>query len=409
MKIHIVQKGDTLWKIAQKYGVDFTELKNMNTQLSNPDMILPGMKIKVPTGNVHVKKEAAINNNVKKEAKVNVVSNVEAEVEEPIINQPQKPLPVMAEEKKEEVKPVEKTQNKALMAEENKVPYVPPMKQKHTPYYPEIDVNNYYTMNMPIVNQQPAVAPAPEYPEKPSNVLPGMMKPEEVEAEDVMEEKIEMPKMPPMPQYYPPTPQYVAPAYGYQPTPPPNFYPQAVSPMMMPEMEEETMKANVMPMEEEMVMKQNQNIAPISNVMPSVEKPPMGVSPANAPQAPYMMQPAPYCVPITPIQPGYGFGYEPYSMQPAPEGVSPEALSPDEEIDNKESVMSYENAPTIPEQAGVMPYANQQPYGVNPMVQPQAYNNHQSHHRVAPYQYYYPSAPPYQPVYPMPHYDNEDN
>ncbi|HHY72870.1 MAG TPA: SafA/ExsA family spore coat assembly protein [Bacillus bacterium] len=57
MKIHIVQKGDTLWKIAQKYGVDFNELKSVNSQLSNPDMIMPGMKIKIPTGSVPVVKK----------------------------------------------------------------------------------------------------------------------------------------------------------------------------------------------------------------------------------------------------------------------------------------------------------------------------------------------------------------
>lgn len=62
MKIHIVQKGDTLYKIAQKYDVDFTELKKLNNHLSNPEMIMPGMKIKVPSGEVPVKKQ------VKKEA-----------------------------------------------------------------------------------------------------------------------------------------------------------------------------------------------------------------------------------------------------------------------------------------------------------------------------------------------------
>ncbi|MDG4655386.1 SafA/ExsA family spore coat assembly protein [Ectobacillus antri] len=49
MKIHIVQKGDTLWKIAKKYGVDSETLKQANAQLSNPDLIMPGMKIKVPS------------------------------------------------------------------------------------------------------------------------------------------------------------------------------------------------------------------------------------------------------------------------------------------------------------------------------------------------------------------------
>ncbi|PFV70324.1 peptigoglycan-binding protein LysM, partial [Bacillus sp. AFS059628] len=58
MKIHIVQKGDTLWKIAKKYGVDFDTLKKTNTQLSNPDLIMPGMKIKVPSNSVHVKQQA---------------------------------------------------------------------------------------------------------------------------------------------------------------------------------------------------------------------------------------------------------------------------------------------------------------------------------------------------------------
>ncbi|MGG4080946.1 SafA/ExsA family spore coat assembly protein [Geobacillus stearothermophilus] len=57
MKIHIVQKGDTLWKIAQKYGVDFEQLKKINGHVSDPDMIMPGMKIKVPTAGVPVKKE----------------------------------------------------------------------------------------------------------------------------------------------------------------------------------------------------------------------------------------------------------------------------------------------------------------------------------------------------------------
>ena len=55
MKIHIVQKGDTLWKIAKKYGVDFEELKKINSHLSNPDMIMPGMKIKIPAAGDTVK------------------------------------------------------------------------------------------------------------------------------------------------------------------------------------------------------------------------------------------------------------------------------------------------------------------------------------------------------------------
>ncbi|WP_368784382.1 SafA/ExsA family spore coat assembly protein, partial [Acinetobacter baumannii] len=52
MKIHIVKKGDTLWKIAQKYNIDFETLKNANTHIKNPDKIVPGMKVKIPTSGV---------------------------------------------------------------------------------------------------------------------------------------------------------------------------------------------------------------------------------------------------------------------------------------------------------------------------------------------------------------------
>ena len=74
MKIHIVQKGETLWSIAKKYGVNFDELKKMNAQLSNPDMVMPGMKIKVPASagavphHPHVHKEAHHHPHVHKEA-----------------------------------------------------------------------------------------------------------------------------------------------------------------------------------------------------------------------------------------------------------------------------------------------------------------------------------------------------
>lgn len=48
LRIHIVKKGDTLWKIAKEYGVDFEQLKRMNSHLANPDIIYPGMEIYLP-------------------------------------------------------------------------------------------------------------------------------------------------------------------------------------------------------------------------------------------------------------------------------------------------------------------------------------------------------------------------
>ncbi len=48
MSMHVVQKGETLWQISKNYDVDFEQLKNLNNHLSHPEMLLPGMKIKVP-------------------------------------------------------------------------------------------------------------------------------------------------------------------------------------------------------------------------------------------------------------------------------------------------------------------------------------------------------------------------
>ncbi|PAE24002.1 SafA/ExsA family spore coat assembly protein, partial [Bacillus sp. 7894-2] len=159
MKIHIVQKGDTLWKIAKKYGVNFEELKKMNTQLSNPDMIMPGMKIKVPASGGSIKKEAPIGG--KPEAKINLGAKKEMpKSEQPITKEkpitmpkaeaPKKEMPKVTAPKVEIPKEVPKTAPKAEAPKEvPKKPYKPKMP---TPIMPEIDINNYYMMNI----QQPA-------------------------------------------------------------------------------------------------------------------------------------------------------------------------------------------------------------------------------------------------------------
>lgn len=150
VKIHIVQKGDTLWNIAKKYGVDFEELKKMNAQLSNPEMIMPGMKIKVPTTGGTIKKEVAI---PKKETPKAV---------HPYKEQPVPTLPVQ----KEIIKEVPKKETI----------YTPIMPQ---PVIPEIDINNYYSMHMSQMQAQ-MQAPPP-------------VKEEKVES---IESPVEMPMMP---------------------------------------------------------------------------------------------------------------------------------------------------------------------------------------------------------------------
>lgn len=58
MKIHIVKAGETLWKIAQKYKLDVSELISFNPQIANPDQLKTGSKVKVPKSAVSVSPKA---------------------------------------------------------------------------------------------------------------------------------------------------------------------------------------------------------------------------------------------------------------------------------------------------------------------------------------------------------------
>ncbi|MEH7544341.1 SafA/ExsA family spore coat assembly protein, partial [Neobacillus vireti] len=194
MKIHIVQKGDTLWKIAKKYGVNFEELKKLNSQLSNPDMIMPGMKIKVPTSGGSIKKEAPMG--MKPETSINLGTKKEMPIaEHPFAKEKPVPLPIkeapiVKEQPIVKEKPIVKEQpivkekpivkEQPIIKEAPKAPYTPKMPLQ---IIPEIDINNYYTSNMTNMTVQPQLPP------KPANILP-----------EVKEEpKKEIPVPPPAP------------------------------------------------------------------------------------------------------------------------------------------------------------------------------------------------------------------
>ena len=49
LKIHIVEKAETLTDIAIKYHTAFEKLIKLNPQIANTNMIMPGMKIKIPS------------------------------------------------------------------------------------------------------------------------------------------------------------------------------------------------------------------------------------------------------------------------------------------------------------------------------------------------------------------------
>lgn len=45
---HIVKKGDTLWKISNKYGVSLNSIIEENSGIKDPSLIYPGLEISIP-------------------------------------------------------------------------------------------------------------------------------------------------------------------------------------------------------------------------------------------------------------------------------------------------------------------------------------------------------------------------
>lgn len=63
--VHIVQKGDSLWKIAVKYQIGVKEIIQANSQFKNPDLIYPNQKVNIPnidaTKNIEVQVQQLVN------------------------------------------------------------------------------------------------------------------------------------------------------------------------------------------------------------------------------------------------------------------------------------------------------------------------------------------------------------
>ncbi|MDE3839750.1 spore coat protein [Bacillus methanolicus] len=244
MKIHIVQKGDTLWKIAKKYGVNFEELKKMNSQLSNPDMIMPGMKIKIPTGGGTIKKEAPTAGG-KKEAYIKMGPKKEMPItEHPFAKEKPKPLPVeeapqvMPEEapkpiapkkelpKAEKPKPVSPIKEKPKP--EKQMPVSPiqekPKPEKQMPVSP-IKEKPKPEKQMPVSPIQELPKPEKQMPVSPIQELPKLEKQMPISPIQEMP-KLEKPKTP----YSPKMPQPVIPEMDIQ-----NYYMQNMADMSVPQ------------------------------------------------------------------------------------------------------------------------------------------------------------------------------
>jgi uncharacterized YkwD family protein/spore coat assembly protein SafA len=64
---YIVQKNDTLWKIAVKYEIGVKEIISANPQFKNPNLIYPGDKVNVPNIDVTKNIESQVLTIVNKE------------------------------------------------------------------------------------------------------------------------------------------------------------------------------------------------------------------------------------------------------------------------------------------------------------------------------------------------------
>ena len=107
VEVHVVQKGDTLWKISRQYGISFEELKRVNAHLANPDYIVPGMKIFLPDkakGMGEVKQPSTGAGQVKKTEKAPITKTAPPKVESKVSKQP-KPLPKVPKPPKVPTKP----------------------------------------------------------------------------------------------------------------------------------------------------------------------------------------------------------------------------------------------------------------------------------------------------------------
>lgn len=93
LRIHIVQKGDTLWKIAKEYGISFEDLKRLNVHLANPDYIVPGMEIILPE-KIHKEthNQGAHNQGTHKETQTHKEMPTKS-VKESVKKEVQKPMP----------------------------------------------------------------------------------------------------------------------------------------------------------------------------------------------------------------------------------------------------------------------------------------------------------------------------
>lgn len=134
MTVHIVQKGDTLWKIAKQHDVSFDQLKRMNAHLANPEYIVPGMKVNVPSEKNVTAEQESISLDKSKRAKAEVPKEtpVEKKEEGTSSTAPPKASPKAVEKKESPPEKINKTEN-TRPAPSKERPITPPLQPQPAP------------------------------------------------------------------------------------------------------------------------------------------------------------------------------------------------------------------------------------------------------------------------------------
>lgn len=107
LKIHVVQKDETLWTIAQKYNVSVEEVIAANTQVSDPNMVMPGMKITVPIAYDH-KKQSTKKAETKEKKESKPKEQLKQKPKQQPKQQPKHILPAINEDEEEKWEPLKK-------------------------------------------------------------------------------------------------------------------------------------------------------------------------------------------------------------------------------------------------------------------------------------------------------------
>ncbi|PYF08855.1 LysM peptidoglycan-binding domain-containing protein [Ureibacillus chungkukjangi] len=186
MRIHIVQKGETLWRIAKQYGIGLDELKRLNAHLANPDYIVPGMEIILPEGGT-----AALKSTMTKAQQTAPMSKEMATA--PKVQQT-KPV-----EKAQPVKEAPKAKETAPIPEPVPMPMPQPAPQVElTPQFqfdfaPQMHFQQPQPLPAPVPAPQPTPQPQPIYIQVPQTQV-------ETNVETTVEKEVEYVQIPVQPQ-----------------------------------------------------------------------------------------------------------------------------------------------------------------------------------------------------------------